>query len=543
MKVFLALQGQGDSHILISADVVLYVLYGAEKITAVSIGGDVILEIHCHTSEKSTCSSVGVRDLVARAFEVGLDGIVLTDHHYLWSVEELQDTRAQSGVPGHFLIFSGQETTTSDGIDVLVYGADRIFPKGTALQDIRKTCPNAAIIWAHPYRKGRHPDKEQLMDETFDAIEILNSNHTFTETYRAVNDWHALKFTATAGTDAHALSYVGTYPTILEHPVENIEQFAGEVKAGRCHPYLKEVRRAGTTSTRVRELTVGLRHEKQKAFIIKEYEETEEWKNGDRSYRIMTAIHRNGFDKGACRVPEPLAGDRNNKILIEEKARGKELFHAILHADEHRAQEALILAARWLARLHNLQLKVTSAEEFPAIETERINWYVKELHERNNRHRHRAQEICDYVLKTELQLIRSHPEWLVQSHGDYHLKNILFHDENGAPCISVIDFDSSYLLPQAFDVGTFLAQYENMFYNHRHIYKKASPHLFLRTYQNEIYDLPDEFRQQVNLFKTRAYLSILYYLAKVDLGESENFWTILLNAEKSLASISHSHLG
>lgn len=529
---------------MIFAGAVLYVLYGAEKrVTQLPPEENVILEIHCHTSEKSTCSSVGVRDLVTRAFEVGLDGIILTDHHYLWSAEELQDIKAQSGVPGHFLIFSGQEITTSDGIDVLVYGADRIFQKGTALRDIRKTCPNAAIIWAHPYRKGRHPGKEQLLDETFDAIEILNSNHTLTETYRAVNDWHALKFTATAGTDAHALSYVGTYPTIMEHPVENIEQFAGEVKAGRCQPYLKEVRRAGTTSTRVREFTVGPRHEKQKAFIIKEYEETEEWKNGDRSYRILTAIHRNGFDKGSCLVPEPLAGDRNHKILIEEKARGKELFHTILYADEQRAQEALILAARWLARLHNLQLKVTSAEEFPAIEPERINWYVKALHERNNRHRHRVQEICDYVLQAELQLIRSHPEWLVQSHGDYHLKNILFDDENGAPCISVIDFDSSYLLPQAFDVGTFLAQYENMFYNHRHIYKKASPHLFLQTYENEIYDLPDEFRQQVNLFKTRAYLSILYYLAKVDLGESENFWTILLNAEKSLALISHSQTG
>jgi thiamine kinase-like enzyme len=504
----------------------------------------VILEIHCHTSEKSTCSFVTARDLITRAFEVGMDGIVLTDHHYMWSTEELLAVKAKSGLPDHFLLLSGQEVTTSSGADILVYGADRIFPKGTELSDIRKACPDAAIIWAHPYRKGGIPKKEELMDEMYDAIEILNSNHTFTEIHRAVNDWHALKFTASAGTDAHALSYIGTYPTIIEHPVENIKQFAEEIRAGRCHPYFKEIRRAGTTRTRIKEFSVGPQHKKKHAFIIKEYEETEAWKNGNRSYRIMTAIRRSGFDKGVCRIPEPLAEDQKHRILIEEKAEGNVLFEVILHANKKKAQEALKLAAKWLAKLHNLQLKVTSAEDYCTIEPERINWYVKGLHERDNPHRHRAQEICDYVLQAELQLIRSHPQWLVQSHGDFHLKNIFYHNDNeNDPCIIVIDFDSSYLLPQAFDIGTFLAQYDNMFYKHRHIFDKAPPDIFLETYENEIHHLPDTFRQQVRLFQTRTYLSILYYLAKVDMGESENFWTILLYAEKALASITHSQIG
>jgi hypothetical protein len=499
-----------------------------------------LLEIHCHTSEKSKCSFVTAKDLVARAFEVGMDGIVITDHHYLWPAEELHKIKAQAGVPDHFLVLSGQETTTSEGIDVLVYGADCTFPKGTGLINIRTSCPNAAIIWAHPYRKGGQPDKEKLMNKVFDAIEIFNSNHTFAEIHRAVNDWHALKFTATAGTDAHAISYVGTYPTIMEHPIETIEQFVEEVKSGRCHPYFTEVRRAGTTRTRIKEFAVGPQHKKQKAFIIKEYEETEAWKSGDRSYLIMSAIRKNGFDKGPCRVPEPLHGDRKQKILIEEKAEGKELFDVLLNSDKQKAREALELAARWLAKLHNLQLRITSAEDFSATEPERINWYVKGLHERDNPYRHRAQEICDYVLQTELQLIGSHPEWLVQSHGDFHLKNILFHDGSAGPCIFVIDFASSYLLPQAFDVGTFLAQYDNMFYNHRHIFEKVPPELFLEIYENEAYSLPDAFRQHVRLFQTRTYLSILYYLAKVNMGDSENFWTMLLNAEKALASISYS---
>ena len=313
-----------------------------------------LLEIHCHTSEKSPCSFVSARDLIARAFEVGMDGIIFTDHHFLWSLEELAGVKARSGVPDHFLVMSGQETTTAEKRDVLVFGADRRFTKGTPLQEIRKACPQAALVWAHPYRHGGRPTRKQLSDTVFDAIEILNSNHTFT-LHRAVEDWHHNKFTATAGTDAHALSYVGTYPTIVEHPVETIEQFAGELKAGRCRPDFKEVRRSGTSRTRVRELAVGPRPTRHKSFIIKEYQVSEEWKSGDRAYRIMTAIRSNGFDRGLCRVPEPLAGDSNNKILIEEKARGKELFAVLLENDGKRAVNGLRMAAKWLAKLHNLR--------------------------------------------------------------------------------------------------------------------------------------------------------------------------------------------
>jgi hypothetical protein len=82
-----------------------------------------------------------------------------------------------------------------------------------------------------------------------------------------------------------------------------------------------------------------------------------------------------------------------------------------------------------------------------------------------------------------------------------------------------------------------------MFYKHRHIFEKASPDIFLETYENEIHQLPVTFRRQVSLFRTRTYLSILYYLAKVDMGESENFWTILLYAEKALAAVTHSQIG
>ncbi len=51
-----------------------------------------ILEMHCHTLEHSACSNVQAADLVQSVFDKGLQGIVITDHHYLWSFEDIRDS-------------------------------------------------------------------------------------------------------------------------------------------------------------------------------------------------------------------------------------------------------------------------------------------------------------------------------------------------------------------------------------------------------------------------------------------------------------------
>ncbi len=113
-----------------------------------------LLEMHAHTSEHSPCSRVSAVELVRQVFDKGLQGVIVTDHHYLWSKEELLDLRRRAAVPGHFLILSGQEVRTPELGDVLVYGATESLAKGTRLSDIRQRFPDAAIVWAHAYRNG-----------------------------------------------------------------------------------------------------------------------------------------------------------------------------------------------------------------------------------------------------------------------------------------------------------------------------------------------------------------------------------------------------
>src|SRR5690554_3379202 len=108
-----------------------------------------IVEMHCHTSEYSSCSMVSAADMVKKAYLMGIQAIVLTDHHYQWNDEELAVLRSEAGVPETFKVLSGQEVTTKDYGDLLVYGAKKKYGKKKhTLREIRSENPQAAIIWA-----------------------------------------------------------------------------------------------------------------------------------------------------------------------------------------------------------------------------------------------------------------------------------------------------------------------------------------------------------------------------------------------------------
>lgn len=495
--------------------------------------------MHCHTAEHSACSAVTAEDLVRKAFHVGMQAIVLTDHHYKWDEKGIEYLRRKTGVPEIFKIFSGQEVSTSDYGDILLYGAEKTYVKQKiSLSEIREQNPDAAIIWAHPYRNGKIPEAKRLLNKQIDGVEIFNSNHSLLEISRALKDWHSYKFTGIGGSDTHACSYTGSYPTVFDHPVESIQDLVEEIKAGRCRPYLKEVARAGTSRQKVTELTIGTESSgERKDVIIKDYDDFESWKAGERSFHIVKELIKHGFDRGTYRIPKPLDKDAGNRSLIEERIEGVNLFDAIVHSESNDAVRYLQMTARWLSKLHNLKLKISPQDEYLKVESGRTEYYLKSLIETNNKYLQRVREIKDMVLASENELIKRRPQILVQGHGDFHPKNIFIQKENEAEYVAAIDFDSSYQLPRAFDVGTFLAQYVNMFFKEPDIQRNAPSDIFLMEYLETAENLEDDFTDQVRLFRARASLSILYYLAKVGMGNSENFFRIMVEAEKNLAAI------
>ncbi|MBI4832339.1 MAG: phosphotransferase, partial [Candidatus Lindowbacteria bacterium] len=430
-------------------------------------------------------------------------------------------------------------------------------PEGTSLAAIRKQFPRAAIVWAHPYRDENRPPAVRLLNPLLDGIEIFSSNHSVLENSRGLQDWHRYRFTAIGGTDTHAPSYAGTYPTIFDHPIATIEELAAELRAGRCRHFVKEIPKAGTTSTEVLDVTIGTKgaDEVRERIIIKTQRSFGAWKSAERTFHVMRELGRRCFTEGTYRVPKALGHDKESMSIFEEGVRGRSLFDTLVKADAQDARRYLRMAAYWLARLHNCRLQITPPEEFLESEEKRCGHYLNGFIENKHKQTRRVREIVEAVLDIERTLFQSHPERLTQGHGDFHPKNIYIGKDkpgNGETTfVAAIDFSSSHCMPPAFDVGAFMAQFRNQFFHRPEVLEKfrggrgdlsdgPAERLFLNTYLEAAEDIALDFLSQVELFKARTGLSIAYYLLKVGMGDSEDLWRVLVDAERALANFSAS---
>jgi aminoglycoside/choline kinase family phosphotransferase len=143
------------------------------------------------------------------------------------------------------------------------------------------------------------------------------------------------------------------------------------------------------------------------------------------------------------------------------------------------------------------------------------------------------------VHRAELDLFEGNPDRLIQGHGDYHPKNVYVGqdrvDDWQTLYVAAIDFDSSLCLPPAFDVGTFLAQFRNQLFTYPHILGEISEEVFLNAYLSMSTVAGPDFLRQIELFRARTNLSIAAFLIKLGLGDSENLWRVLVEAESAMA--------
>ncbi len=144
-------------------------------------------------------------------------------------------------------------------------------------------------------------------------------------------------------------------------------------------------------------------------------------------------------------------------------------------------------------------------------------------------------------LLTAYQEMACGTDCLVQGHGDYHPKNVMIgqdsQEQRETLFVAAIDFGSSLMLPPAFDVGSFLAQLRNQLFGQRELLERLPEAIFLDGYLDEGPPVGEEFLWQVELFRARANLSIASFLIRVGMGDSEDLWRVLVEAEQSLSQI------
>ncbi len=134
-------------------------------------------DLHMHTRRHSPDSITDPFDLIKSAVAAGLDGIVITEHDYMWPESELEELRAAA--PG--LVILGGVEVTGRGGDMLCYGVTDPFkiPRGIAWGELCREVhkQGGAVVAAHPNRWNQ-PFEKLIRDQMaeLDGIEVMSNN-------------------------------------------------------------------------------------------------------------------------------------------------------------------------------------------------------------------------------------------------------------------------------------------------------------------------------------------------------------------------------
>ena len=198
-----------------------------------------LIDMHVHTNRYSSCSILDPFDLVHRASELRLSGIVITEHHHIWSQGEIEELKR--GTNSELLILRGQEVYSSAG-HLLIFGYYGKFQEYFPVEEIvaKVHSKGGIVIVAHPFRDGNNigedPEKLKRKFACVDGIEVLSANQTKEENSYGKKVWEAFGIVGMGGSDAHSVEVVGKYLTWFQNTIRNEDDLVREIKGGRCLP-------------------------------------------------------------------------------------------------------------------------------------------------------------------------------------------------------------------------------------------------------------------------------------------------------------------
>jgi predicted metal-dependent phosphoesterase TrpH len=235
------------------AAVLLHGLVGLVIALAGSAGdgatlGAVLVDLHAHSSPRSSCSRASLDALVSAARSRGLDALCLTEHDVAWPGDELARASTAVGFP----LFCGVELTTDVG-HVLAFGPlRRALWLGYRFDELVAEAEEtgAALVLPHPVRHqageraaraGTPSPPPEAVAATrawagVHAVEAASTQTTAVEQDLVARARAVLPSPAVAGSDAHAPERAGAFATRFERRVGTVEELAGEIRSGRVTP-------------------------------------------------------------------------------------------------------------------------------------------------------------------------------------------------------------------------------------------------------------------------------------------------------------------
>jgi predicted metal-dependent phosphoesterase TrpH len=195
-------------------------------------------DLHMHTRRYSPDSDIDPFDLVRRAREIGLDGIVITEHDCLWPEDELEELRRAA--PG-LVVLGGVEVSGRNG-DLLCYGVTdlanlrRGMPWGELCREVARQ--GGATVAAHPYRWGQDFDALIANERPeLTGLEMM-SNNMDPDVRRLAAAFHARdpRYATLGNSDAHDLDVVGVCYTEFDADVRTAADLVNAIRGRKARP-------------------------------------------------------------------------------------------------------------------------------------------------------------------------------------------------------------------------------------------------------------------------------------------------------------------
>jgi predicted metal-dependent phosphoesterase TrpH len=189
----------------------------------------VLIDLHCHTAPRSTCSSLRPEELADAARAAGLDAICLTEHDAFWPESELEDLRRRTG----FKVFGAIELTSDIG-HLLAFGLPRdCGPLATAAAAYAVAQTAGALLYlAHPARDGLLRVTAEVV-RCCASVEAANGSDSRLKNLAASGLASGFALPGIGGSDCHRLGEVATAATEFEQPVANQADLVAALHGGR----------------------------------------------------------------------------------------------------------------------------------------------------------------------------------------------------------------------------------------------------------------------------------------------------------------------
>ena len=199
-----------------------------------------LIDLHVHSRNTPGCS-LAPRDVLRRARDVGLDGVVFTDMNNMDGLAEIREAGAAEGV----LALCGVEIATDQGHYLAFFPDPAKVPAlpqifGTPPWPVRDvlakvTAMGAAVVAAHPYdRAVDRPGGDVIFTlDGLSAVEGLETRRRGAANDLAVEaaDHMGLPCVGASGAK-DSLDEIGKAATLFRDPVQCEADLAAQLKAG-----------------------------------------------------------------------------------------------------------------------------------------------------------------------------------------------------------------------------------------------------------------------------------------------------------------------